>query len=214
MAGSIQSDHPPLVGEGSDTSLMPDVINPDEHRMVYSPQGMTSEEVANEPEPFGGDEDTSPTAPAEMHQAHERLGQQSDKGPQRNTAPANLESAIRSQAQSIPSAPEIEPYQFPASQPDLLGSNKMHEHRSGLKRSSQGRSNDYGMKTMSGGSLDFKVQWLCVERLPFYKIRHIRNPWNSDREVKISRDGTELEPGVGKQLLDEWREFASTVNRA
>jgi hypothetical protein len=51
----------------------------------------------------------------------------------------------------------------------------------------------------------FKIRWLCTERLPFHRTRHLRNPWNDDREVKVSRDGTELEPTVGKKLLDEWK---------
>ncbi|KAF8625983.1 hypothetical protein AX17_006707 [Amanita inopinata Kibby_2008] len=54
----------------------------------------------------------------------------------------------------------------------------------------------------------FKVEWLCTERLPFYRTKHIRNPWNHGREVKVSRDGTELEPNVGQQLLDEWHHLA------
>ncbi|KAJ6524965.1 YT521-B-like domain-containing protein [Mycena capillaripes] len=56
-----------------------------------------------------------------------------------------------------------------------------------------------------GWGQSFKLQWLCTERLPFRRTRHIRNPWNRDREVKISRDGTELEPQVGHALLEEWR---------
>ncbi|KAE9388277.1 hypothetical protein BT96DRAFT_441517 [Gymnopus androsaceus JB14] len=50
----------------------------------------------------------------------------------------------------------------------------------------------------------FKVEWICTDRLPFYRTRHLRNPWNHDREVKVSRDGTELEPSIGEQLLEEW----------
>ncbi|KAJ7839651.1 YT521-B-like domain-containing protein [Mycena leptocephala] len=57
---------------------------------------------------------------------------------------------------------------------------------------------------------DFKLQWLCTERLPFLRTRHIRNPWNHDREVKISRDGTELEPSVGQALLEEWRLYLAS----
>lgn len=55
----------------------------------------------------------------------------------------------------------------------------------------------------------FKVEWLCTDRLPFYCTRHLRNPWNQDREIKISRDGTEVEPGVGQQLLEQWRTLAA-----
>ncbi|KAI0045768.1 YTH-domain-containing protein [Auriscalpium vulgare] len=50
----------------------------------------------------------------------------------------------------------------------------------------------------------FSIHWLRFERLPFFRVRHLRNPWNLDREVKVSRDGTEIEPSVGEQLLDEW----------
>ena len=50
----------------------------------------------------------------------------------------------------------------------------------------------------------FSVEWMSTRKLPFNRIRHIRNPWNHDREVKVSRDGTELEPTVGRKLLDEW----------
>lgn len=50
----------------------------------------------------------------------------------------------------------------------------------------------------------FRVEWIKTTRLPFYRTRHLRNPWNHDREVKVSRDGTELEPSVGQALLDEW----------
>lgn len=47
----------------------------------------------------------------------------------------------------------------------------------------------------------FRVEWMSVERLPFYRTRGLRNPWNSNREVKIARDGTELEPSVGRRLV-------------
>ena len=50
----------------------------------------------------------------------------------------------------------------------------------------------------------FAVEWISTRKLPFNRTRHIRNPWNHDREVKVSRDGTELEPTVGQKLLDEW----------
>ncbi|KAF8214440.1 YT521-B-like domain-containing protein [Mycena galopus ATCC 62051] len=57
---------------------------------------------------------------------------------------------------------------------------------------------------------DFKLQWLCTDRLPFLRTRHIRNPWNHDREIKVSRDGTEVEPTVGQALLEEWRLYLAS----
>jgi len=69
-----------------------------------------------------------------------------------------------------------------------------------------------------GWGESFKIEWLCTDRLPFYRTRHLRNPWNHDREIKVSRDGTELEPSVGQKLLDNWAslavEPAADVDRA
>ncbi|KAJ4570305.1 hypothetical protein HRR88_001153 [Exophiala dermatitidis] len=47
----------------------------------------------------------------------------------------------------------------------------------------------------------FKIKWMSTDRLPFYRTRGLRNPWNSNREVKIARDGTEIEPSVGRRLV-------------
>ncbi|RFU75598.1 hypothetical protein TARUN_6658 [Trichoderma arundinaceum] len=47
----------------------------------------------------------------------------------------------------------------------------------------------------------FRIEWLSTSRLPFHRIRGLRNPWNSNREVKIARDGTEIEPSVGQRLI-------------
>lgn len=47
----------------------------------------------------------------------------------------------------------------------------------------------------------FSIEWMSTSRLPFYRTRGLRNPWNAGREVKIARDGTELEPTVGRRLV-------------
>ncbi|MCJ1288925.1 hypothetical protein MMC34_000456 [Xylographa carneopallida] len=47
----------------------------------------------------------------------------------------------------------------------------------------------------------FKIEWLSTNRLPFYRTRGLKNPWNANREVKIARDGTELETSVGRRLV-------------
>lgn len=47
----------------------------------------------------------------------------------------------------------------------------------------------------------FQIEWLSVNKLPFYRTRGLRNPWNANREVKIARDGTELETSVGRRLV-------------
>ncbi|KEF62128.1 uncharacterized protein A1O9_00100 [Exophiala aquamarina CBS 119918] len=47
----------------------------------------------------------------------------------------------------------------------------------------------------------FKIKWISTDRLPFYRTRGLRNPWNANREVKIARDGTEIEPNIGRRLV-------------
>ncbi|GAA5881754.1 hypothetical protein JCM3774_000863 [Rhodotorula dairenensis] len=57
-----------------------------------------------------------------------------------------------------------------------------------------------------GGSTPFAIDWIQVRTLPFARTRHIRNSFNGNREVKISRDGTEIEPTAGELVLNEfWR---------
>lgn len=54
----------------------------------------------------------------------------------------------------------------------------------------------------------FKIEWITTNRLPFYRTRGLRNPWNANREVKIARDGTELETGVGRKLVQMFQRSA------
>jgi hypothetical protein len=64
-------------------------------------------------------------------------------------------------------------------------------------------SNEAGENTEAASETwgkPFKVEWISTTRLPFYRARGLRNPWNANREVKIARDGTELEPSVGQKL--------------
>lgn len=58
-----------------------------------------------------------------------------------------------------------------------------------------------GPNTPQSWGKPFRIEWLSTNRLPFYRTRGLRNPWNANREVKIARDGTELEPSVGKRLI-------------
>ena len=46
----------------------------------------------------------------------------------------------------------------------------------------------------------FQLDWISTTAVPFYRVRGLRNAWNANREVKIARDGTELEPTVGMML--------------
>ncbi|GAA5876370.1 hypothetical protein JCM8547_003021 [Rhodosporidiobolus lusitaniae] len=46
----------------------------------------------------------------------------------------------------------------------------------------------------------FAVEWIKVNKIPFQRTK-IRNSFNGNREVKVSRDGTEVEPAAGEALL-------------
>ncbi|XP_036384365.1 3'-5' RNA helicase YTHDC2 [Megalops cyprinoides] len=60
---------------------------------------------------------------------------------------------------------------------------------------------DWGFMGLGGV---FKVEWIRKERLPFQFAHQLVNPWNDNKKVQISRDGQELEPQAGGQLLQLW----------
>ena len=47
----------------------------------------------------------------------------------------------------------------------------------------------------------FQVEWLSLHKVPFYRTRGLRNPCNANREIKIARDGTEIEFHAAQRLL-------------
>uniref|UniRef100_A0A8C3BWJ7 3'-5' RNA helicase YTHDC2 n=1 Tax=Cairina moschata TaxID=8855 RepID=A0A8C3BWJ7_CAIMO len=63
------------------------------------------------------------------------------------------------------------------------------------------KSQDWGSAGLGGV---FKVEWIRKESIPFQFAHHLLNPWNDNKKVQISRDGQELEPQVGEQLLQLW----------
>ncbi|KAM4710439.1 3'-5' RNA helicase YTHDC2 [Discoglossus pictus] len=63
------------------------------------------------------------------------------------------------------------------------------------------KSQDWGSTSLGGV---FKVEWIRKDNLPFQHAHHLLNPWNDNKKVQISRDGQELEPQVGEQLLLLW----------
>lgn len=79
------------------------------------------------------------------------------------------------------------------------------EEEEGLKPddpgNTSGEGEDISPSNPQAFGKPFRIEWLSTERLPFYRTRGLRNPWNSNREVKIARDGTELEPSVGRRLV-------------
>ncbi|KAM6301816.1 3'-5' RNA helicase YTHDC2-like isoform 1-T2 [Podargus strigoides] len=63
------------------------------------------------------------------------------------------------------------------------------------------KSQDWGSAGFGGA---FKVEWVRKESIPFSSAHNLLNPWNDNKKVQISRDGQELEPQVGEQLLQLW----------
>ncbi|XP_009992034.1 PREDICTED: YTH domain-containing protein 2-like, partial [Chaetura pelagica] len=63
------------------------------------------------------------------------------------------------------------------------------------------KSQDWGSAGFGGV---FKVEWIQKESIPFQFAHNLLNPWNDNKKVQISRDGQELEPQVGEQLLQLW----------
>lgn len=60
-------------------------------------------------------------------------------------------------------------------------------------------------------SSPFEIKWMSTTRLPFYRTRGLRNPWNINRDVKIARDGTELETNVGIRILELFHQARQPV---
>ncbi|XP_023232201.1 YTH domain-containing protein 1-like [Centruroides sculpturatus] len=59
---------------------------------------------------------------------------------------------------------------------------------------------------------------LARRELPFTKTQHLYNPWNEGKQVKIGRDGQEVEPKVGEELcrlfpVDENIDLVSILHR-
>ncbi|KAF9953277.1 hypothetical protein BGZ65_004780, partial [Modicella reniformis] len=59
--------------------------------------------------------------------------------------------------------------------------------------------------TTKSWGIRFPVKWMCVHKVPFSKTSHMLNRLYENREVKVSKDGTEVDPIVGEQLLELFR---------
>jgi len=80
----------------------------------------------------------------------------------------------------------------------------------GIKVEEDGRQPEEQKRVDTWGD-SFPLEWLSTLRLPFHRTRDLRNPWNHDKEIKVSRDGIELEPSVGERLLEEWEKLTKEL---
>ncbi|KAH0533748.1 YTH domain-containing protein 1 [Cotesia glomerata] len=65
----------------------------------------------------------------------------------------------------------------------------------------------------------FEVDWVCRKELPFTSTLHLYNPWNDGKQVKIGRDGQEIEPRIAEELCrlfpeDEGIEMTPILRKA
>ena len=177
------------------------VFPPEEHRVVEeSPIAIsqTQEEVPRA-------EVQVSSAPAELHDPHHRLSHPTGAGPPHNfrSLPFELsadapyrairDGAVHQAAHPTNPAPSGE-------REDILE----HVRDPALQTVAKELTKNSEEGLAAGLGRPFRVEWIRIEHVSFFRTKHLRNPWNHGREIKISRDGTELEPSIGQQLLEEW----------
>ncbi|EGG13149.1 uncharacterized protein MELLADRAFT_101090 [Melampsora larici-populina 98AG31] len=64
--------------------------------------------------------------------------------------------------------------------------------------------------SVGGDGRPFEIEWIKVQKLPFHLTRDLKNPFNGHREVKVSRDGTEIEPSIGAILVSRIDEASTS----
>ena len=151
-----------------------------------------------------------PFALAEPHKPFERLTNSMPNLLTHAVGPVQVSSfklssdALSRSSINLPTRSTRESVEYDAVSGSILTEHKVYEaDRPESVSPFEGRdTRDDG--TGSAWDLPFRIEWVRTDSLSFLRTRHLRNPWNHDREVKVSRDGTELEPTVGQQLLDEW----------
>ena len=199
------------------------ILSPAEHRLAESsPQPVTrqeeaglrdAEEKGSRPRPrVPVSEGNLASAPAELHNPHRRITMSTPRTFAETIDP-HMFASPQTAISLDPTAPDrarrqrgIERLEAGDIPPDLP---PLAEH---LTRHSAPPDHPHVVADPSGANpapeaqwgTPFRVQWVRVAKLPFHRTKHLRNPWNHDREVKVSRDGTELEPTVGQALLEEW----------
>lgn len=183
------------------------VLSPEEYQIVeQSPESISPPQ---EGEPDGMTQVSS--APAELHNPHHRLSHSTQ----------NMGAGIPRTIKSLPFELDADgPYRALRNQSNSQAAHPTMPSYSGEGEDTLESSGDAALQTVDedvSEDIDspkeslaetwgrpFRVDWIRMDHLSFSCTKHLRNPWNHGREVKISRDGTELEPSIGRQLLEEW----------
>ncbi|KAJ7580241.1 YT521-B-like domain-containing protein [Mycena floridula] len=198
-------------------------FSPGAHQVQESPIPLTASEVASPPGPplpAASSSKLVTSAPAELNQPHRKIssntGMKHSLDYQLRSANAPLppgfeldETAPIKAAKNV--ARSASTGDSPISGKTGFSLDSVREEEEGDKSPVKQVVGDAAEGDESWGE-SFKIEWISTKRVPFYRARHIRNPWNHDREIKVSRDGTELEPGVGQQLIEEWQQLADAAD--
>lgn len=197
------------LGERSaDTSPSPDGTGVDRQRKFYI--FPADEHRVTEQSPQSAPARLPPFAAAGSHKLHDRLTNSMPNLPTRAIGPVQASSsklssdALAHSPMTLPTRGTRESVEY-----DAVSGSILAEHKVPGSDRPESVSPFEGRDTRDDGTglawdLPFRIEWIRTDSLSFLRTRHLRNPWNHGREVKVSRDGTELEPTVGQQLLDEW----------
>ncbi len=73
---------------------------------------------------------------------------------------------------------------------DMVSDADVIQPETSLVKEEASRSGEAGAVTGKDAiGTPFKLEWIKVGNLPFHQLKHLRNPWNQDKEVKVSRAG-------------------------
>jgi hypothetical protein len=79
---------------------------------------------------------------------------------------------------------------------------------------SQAPQQEEGSKQLQDFGESFEVEWISTTCLSFHRTRGLRNPWNENKEIEIARDGTEIEPSIGRRLVQMFHQSAQSLQGA
>jgi len=209
LEGKTLISPPPETAQGYDPHY---VFPPEEHRVVEQSPGS----VTDTQEGTGAStvKIHASSAPAELRGSHQRPAQDAGTGPPTaNIPPKSLSFELNTDApyRAMRETPDQSSRQVAQSTVTAPSRAREEVSKGALDASLQSVAEEPSKENVVPDDplediwdRPFRIDWIHTEHLPFFRTRHLRNPWNHGREVKVSRDGTELEPSIGRQLLEEW----------
>jgi hypothetical protein len=63
-----------------------------------------------------------------------------------------------------------------------------------------------------GSEKSFTIEWISLTRIPFWQTKHLKNKMNGNREVKVGRDGTEIDTKTGGALCNLFHPIVPPVH--